>query len=165
MSSLSTKETKAKLRRMTVKEFNDELLNLKTIIHKMEKLDIIRQQQLIEKDKIYDEIEELKELIKNLTILSAKNNIEEEIKLIHITRKKISGLKGELECKQDLIVQEEFETGAILSELYFKKLKALDELSFKEIKLEKLGLSKIAIDAIKKSSNLSNLSWWDCFNN
>ena len=165
MSYLSTKETKAKLRRMTVKEFNDELLNLKTIIHKMEKLDIIRQQQLIEKDKIYDEIEELKELIKNLTILSAKNNIEEEIKLISITRKKINGLKGELECKQDLIMQEEFETGEILSELYFKKLKALDELSFKEIKLEKLGLSKIAIDAIKKSNDLSNLSWWDCFNN
>ena len=165
MSSLSTKETKAKLRRMTVKEFNDELLNLKTIIHKMEKLDIIRQQQLIEKDKIYDEIEELKELIKNLTILSAKNIIEEEIKLTNITRKKISALKGELECKQDLIMQEEFETGEILSELYFKKLKALDELSFKEIKLEKLGLSKIAIDAIKKSNDLSNLSWWDCFNN
>lgn len=45
MSRLSTKERKtklAKLRHMMIKEFKDELTNLKIIIDKMEKLDIIR---------------------------------------------------------------------------------------------------------------------------
>ena len=44
MSSQSTKETQvksAKLRRMVVKEFNDELLNLKIILEKIQKRDAI----------------------------------------------------------------------------------------------------------------------------
>ena len=86
---------------------------------------------------MFDEIEELKELIKNLTILSVKNNIEEEKKFINAARKMISRLKAESECKQELIMQKEFETGEILSALYSKELKALDELRVKEIKLEK----------------------------
>lgn len=60
---------------------------------------------------------------------------------------------------------QEFEIGEISWDLYFKKLKALDELRSKEIKLGKLRISKIAIDAIKKSINLSSLSWLDCLNN
>ena len=47
MSSLSTKEIKtklAKIRQMMIKEFKDELTNLKIILDEMEKLDIIRQQ-------------------------------------------------------------------------------------------------------------------------
>lgn len=63
----------------------------------MAKLDTIRQQQVIERDEIFDEIEESKELIAHLTILLAKNNIEEEIKFINAARKRISRLKAELE--------------------------------------------------------------------
>ena len=65
MSNLSLKERKAKSAkvRMTVKEFNDDLLNLVTIQDEMEKLDTIRQQQIIETDEMYDKKEEFKELI------------------------------------------------------------------------------------------------------
>ena len=65
MSNLSLKERKAKSAkvRMTVKEFNDDLLNLITIQDEMEKLDTIRQQQIIETDEMYDKKEEFKELI------------------------------------------------------------------------------------------------------
>ena len=44
MPSQTTKETKAKLAKLTrivVKKFNDELLNLKIILDKMEKLNAI----------------------------------------------------------------------------------------------------------------------------
>ena len=79
MPSLSTKERKAKSAklRMTVKEFN-ELLNLITIQDGMEKLDTIRQQQIIEIDEIWDKIEEFQDLIENLEILLEKNNIKKE---------------------------------------------------------------------------------------
>ena len=65
MSNLSLKERKAKSAkvRMTVKEFNDDLLNLITIQDEMEKFDTIRQQQIIETDEMYDKKEEFKELI------------------------------------------------------------------------------------------------------
>ena len=61
-----------KTSRMVLKEFNYELINLRTIIDEMGKLDIIRELQFIEIDEINDEIEESKALITNLTILSAK---------------------------------------------------------------------------------------------
>ena len=96
---------------MTAKEFNDELLNFKSVIDEMAKLDTIRQQQVIERDEIFDEIEESKELIEHLTILLAKSNIE-EIKFINAARKWISRLKAELEQKEELIMQE-FEIGEI----------------------------------------------------
>ena len=50
MPSLSIKERNAKSEklRMMVKEFHDELLNLLTKQDEMEKLDAIRQQQIIE---------------------------------------------------------------------------------------------------------------------
>ena len=148
---------------MTVKEFN-ELLNLITIQDGMEKLDTIRQQQIIEIDEIWDKIEEFQDLIENLEILLEKNNIKKETQLIKTTRKKVSRLKVELECKQDFIMQEEFETGEILSDLYYKRRAALDELYSKEIKLEKLGVLKIKTGPVKESNNLGNSSWWGCFN-
>ena len=39
---------------------------------------------------------------------------------------------------------------------------ALDELHFKETKLEKLGVSKTKIDVVKDSNNLDQSSWWGC---
>ena len=74
-------------------------------------------------------------------------------------------LKAELECKQDLIVQEELETGKIFSDLYYKRRISQDELKFIYLKLEKLGVSKIEIDAVKKSNNLGHLFWWDRLKN
>ena len=65
MSNLSRKERKAKSAKvsMTVKKFNNRLLNLITIQDEMEKLNTIRQQQTIETDEMYDKKEEFKELI------------------------------------------------------------------------------------------------------
>ena len=64
MSKLSRKERKTKSGkvRMTVKKFNNRLLNLITIQDEMEKLNTIRQQQTIETDEMYDKKEEFKEL-------------------------------------------------------------------------------------------------------
>ena len=50
MPSQTTKETKAKLAKF--KKFNDELLNLKIILDKMEKINAIWHQQIIEIDEI-----------------------------------------------------------------------------------------------------------------
>ena len=130
MSNPSTKEGKVKLR-ITIKEFNDKLLNLVTIQDKMEKNYPINEQQAIEIGELYDEISKFDEPIKNLQILLAKNNVEEEIELIEAAREKISKLKAELECKQDLIMQEESETLEIFSDLCSKRIKALDELYLK----------------------------------
>ena len=65
MSNLSIKKRKAKSAkvRMTVKEFNDELLNLMTIQDEMERLNTIGQQLIRETNEIYDKIEEFKEFI------------------------------------------------------------------------------------------------------
>lgn len=50
-----------------------------------------------------------------------------------------------MECKEELSMQEDLEAGKILSNLYLKKINILDKLRLKEIKLEKLGVSKIVI--------------------
>ena len=50
-----------------------------------------------------------------------------------------------MECKEELSIQEDLETGKTLSNLYFKKINILDKLRLKEIKLEKLGVSEIVI--------------------
>ena len=71
MSSLYTKERKAKLR-IAAKEFNYELLNLVATQYKMKKLDLIRQKQIIEIDEMYDKIEEFKDVIEYLTISLVK---------------------------------------------------------------------------------------------
>ena len=145
MQSLATKVRKAKLY-VAIKKFNDELLNLVKIQDKLEKNFPINEQQVAK-------------IIKSLEILLAKNSVkrnfaEEEIELLQATKEKMSRLKAELECQQDLIMQEESETFKILSDLYHDRRIALDELHFKGIKLEKLGVSKTKIDAVKESNNL-----------
>ena len=145
MQSLATKVRKAKLY-VAIKKFNDELLNLVKIQDKLEKNYPINEQQVAK-------------IIKSLEILLAKNSVkrnfaEEEIELLQATKEKMSRLKAELECQQDLIMQEESETFKILSDLYHDRRIALDELHFKGIKLEKLGVSKTKIDAVKESNNL-----------
>ena len=159
----SIKEKKAK-QRIAIKEFNDELLNLVTIQDKMEKIYPINEQQVTEIDKLYDEIWKFDEPIKNLEILLAKSSAEEEMQLIQTTKEKISELKAELECKQDLTMQEESETFEKFSHLYRMRRIALDELYLKEIKLEELGLPKTRINEVKESDNLgqsSRLNWND----
>ena len=145
MQSLATKVRKAKLY-VAIKKFNDELLNLVKIQDKLEKNYPINEQQVAK-------------IIKSLEILLAKNSVkrnfaEEEIELLQATKEKMSRLKAELECQQDLIMQEESETFKILSDLYHDRRIALDELHFKGIKLEKLGVSKTKIDAVKESNNV-----------
>ena len=82
----STKERKAKLR-LAIKEFNDELLNVVKMQDKMEKIYSINEQQLIEIDKLYDEIWKFDDPIKNLEILLEKSSVEEEIELIQAKKK------------------------------------------------------------------------------
>ena len=156
----STKERKAK-RRTAIKEFNDELLNLVTIQDKMKKIYFIIEQQVTKIDELHDEIWKFDEPIKNLEILLAKNNVEEEIELIKTTKEKISELKAELECKQDLIMQEESETFEKISDLYRKRRITLDEFYLKEIKLEESEVSKTRINKVKESNNLGQSSWWN----
>ena len=144
MRSPATKVRKAKLC-VAIKKFNDKLLNLVKIQDKLEKNYPINEQQVAK-------------IIKSLEILLAKNSVkrnfaEEEIELLQATKEKMSRLKAELECQQDLIMQEESETFKILSDLYHDRRIALDELHFKGIKLEKLGVSKTKIDAVKESNN------------
>ena len=108
----------------------------------MEKLYPINEQQVAEIDELYDEIWKFDEPIKDLEILLAKNIVErsfakEKIELMEATKEKISRLKAELECKQDLIMQEEPETFKIFSDLYHDRRIAPDKLHFKGTKLVK----------------------------
>ena len=64
----------------------------------------INEQQVTKIDKLYDETWKFDEPIKNLEILLAKNNAEEEIELVKTTKEKINEFKAELESKQDLIM-------------------------------------------------------------
>ena len=121
MLSVSTEERKAKLH-VAIKRFNDELLNIVTIQDKSEKICPINEQQVAEIGELY-KIWKFDEPIKNLEILLAKSSVErsfaeEEKELMEATKEKISRLKAELECKQDLIMQEESETFKIFSNLY-----------------------------------------------
>ena len=59
-------------------------------------------------------------------------------------------------------MQEESQTFKIFSDLYDDRRIARDKLHFKGIKLEKLGVSKTQIDAVKKSNNLGQSSSWGC---
>ena len=127
----------------------------------MDKICSINEQQVTKIDKLYDEMWKFDEPIKNLEILLAKNNVEEEKELVKTTKEKINELKAELECKQDLIMQEESETFEKFSDLYRKRRIALDELYLKEIKLEELGVSKTRINDVKQSNNLGQSSWWN----
>ena len=73
MPSQSTKERKAKLR-VAIKEFNDELPYLVKIQNEMEKIYSINEQQVIEIDKLHDEIWKFDEPIKNFEILLEKSS-------------------------------------------------------------------------------------------
>ena len=89
----------------------------------MEKIYPINEQQVAEIDELYDAIWKFDEKIKSLEILLAKISVErsfaeEEIELIEATKEKISRLKAELECKQDMIMQEKSETFKMFSDLY-----------------------------------------------
>ena len=150
MSRSSTKERKAKLR-VAIKTFNDELLNLVKIQDKMEKVYPINEQQVVEIEKLYDEIWKLDESIKNLeTLLEKSSSVEEERQLKKRQKnKKIKGLRAELECKHDVIIQEGSETFEIILGLYHKRLSALYELDLKTRKLVKLGVSQTEIYAVK----------------
>ena len=66
----------------------------------MENIYSVNEQQVVEIDKLYDKIWQFDESIRNLEILLAKNS--EEIELIE-------AIKEELECKKDVIIQEESE--------------------------------------------------------
>ena len=89
------------------------------------------------------------EPIKSLEMLLAKINIKEEIEPIEVAKELVIILKEELECKQDLIMQEEYETFKTFSDLYFKKEKAIYQLDLKGKKLVKLGVSKQKLMQLK----------------
>ena len=103
----------------------------------MGKIYSFNEQQVTEINELYDEVWQFDEPIKNLEILLAKSIVKEEIELIETTKEKISRLKEELECKQHLIMQEEYQTFEIFSDLYYKRKIELDELCLKGTKLEK----------------------------
>ena len=71
MPSLSTKKRKNKITRSGSK-LNDELSNLVTIENKLDKIYFINEQQVIEINKLYDEIWKIDEPIKNSESLLAK---------------------------------------------------------------------------------------------
>ena len=82
-------------------------------------------------------------------MLLAKINMKEEIEPIEVAKELVIILKEELECKQDLIMQEEYETFKTFSDLYFKKEKAIYQLDLKGKKLVKLGVSKQKLMQLK----------------
>ena len=71
---------------------------------KWKKKKSINEQQVIEIDKLHDEIWKFNEPIKNLEILIEKSRVEEEIELVEEIKEKIIRLQAELECKQDSIM-------------------------------------------------------------
>ena len=114
-----TKLNERKLRYMLIIKFKDKLASLKTILKEMEELEIITQRKMEQIDKIKEDLEELEikndefeKLDENLRIsmlrnrfLERLNNIEDEIKLRNVTRKKITEidiLKTELKKTEEL---------------------------------------------------------------
>ena len=72
----------------------------------------------------------------SLSTKERKTKLRVPIKELNDEIKVNRGLQAELECKQDLIVQEESEAFEILSDLYHKRLDALYELDLKLRKFE-----------------------------
>ena len=88
-------------------------------------------QQLVKIDKLFDEIWKFDEPLKILEILLEKVVLSAVLlkkKEVNRGNEKINGLQAKLECKQDLIMQEESETFEIFSDLYDKRLDALYKL-------------------------------------
>ena len=158
MPSLSTKERKAKWH-VAIKEFNDELLNIVKIQDKMEKTYSINEQVEIDKSMRNMRVWWVNKKFRNL-ISKKQWWVQQRRNRVKGNKRKKSGLNAELECKQDLIMQEESETSEIFSDLYHKRLNALYELDLKGERLVKLGLSQTKNDEAKKSNNLGQSSWW-----
>ena len=92
------------------REFHDELLNVVKIQDKMEKNQSIYEQQVTEIDELHDKICKVDEVIEGLKKHYLKEFLE-----------KMNRLRDELECKQDLIIQEESETNEIFWDLRSKR--------------------------------------------
>ena len=155
---------------MMIKKLKDELKNLKSILNEIEKLKITRQLAMEQAYEISKELKELEikiidiweELDENLCSLRLRNRyfwkrpciIEKENKFKNVTKKKIGKLdrlETELKEKEELKYIEHHKNDELLSDLDYNKKDILHEILLKEIKLEKLGISEIAINAIKKS--------------
>ena len=114
----------------------------------MEKIWSINEQQMIEIDELYDEIWKLDELIEDLGNLINKNKDNYSLESF---KEKMTGLRDELECKQDSIIQNESETNEIFSDLCSKSEEVIYQLNIKGAKLVKLGEPKTKIDVVKES--------------
>ena len=82
-------------------------------------------------------------------MLLAKINMKEEIEPIEVAKEMVIILKEELECKQDLIMQEEYETFKTFSDLFLKREETIYQLDLKGKKLVKLGVSKQKLIQLK----------------
>ena len=154
---------------MMIKKLKDELKNLKSILNEIEKLKITRQLAMEQAYEISKELKELEikiidileELDENLCSLRLRNRyfwkrpciIEKENKFKTKKKKigKLDRLETELKEKEELKYIEHHKNDELLSDLDYNKKDILHEILLKEIKLEKLGISEIAINAIKKS--------------
>ena len=116
----------------------------------MEKIWSINEQQMIEIDELYDEIWKLDELIEDLENLINKNKDNYSLESF---KEKMTGLRDELECKQDSIIQNESETNEIFSDLCSKSEEVIYQLNIKGAKLVKLGEPKTKIDVVKESKH------------
>ena len=105
---------------------------------------------MIEIDELYDKIWKLDELIEDLENLTYKNKDNYSLESF---KEKMTGLRDELECKQDSIIQNESETNEIFSDLCSKRDEVIYQLNIKGAKLVKLGEPKTKIDVVKESKH------------
>ena len=126
----------------------------------MEKIWSINEQQMIEIDELYDEIWKLDELIEDLENLINKNKDNYSLESF---KEKMTGLRDELECKQDSIIQNEYETNEIFSDLCSKSEEVIYQLNIKGAKLVKLGEPKTKIDVVKESKHYYKTNFFRLF--
>ena len=126
----------------------------------MEKIWSINEQQMIEIDELYDEIWKLDELIEDLENLINKNKDNYSLESF---KEKMTGLIDELECKQDSIIQNEYETNEIFSDLCSKSEEVIYQLNIKGAKLVKLGEPKTKIDVVKESKHYYKTNFFRLF--
>ena len=94
----------------------------------MKKIWSIKEQRKIDIDELCDEIWRLDELIEDLENLVNKKTDNYDLEPF---KEKTIRLRDELECKQDLIIQEESKTNEMFSDLYSKRKKAIYQLDLK----------------------------------
>ena len=94
----------------------------------------IKEQKKIDIDELCDEIWRLDELIEDLENLINKNTDNYDLEPF---KEKMIRLRDELECKQDLIIQEESKNDEIFSDLYSKRKEAIYQLDLKGERLVK----------------------------